>query len=173
MPRPYALAHGSWAQATGWPTWPWTACAVSANGHPEDGATSPSAPARPLKVGPLDAVADDERGRLFDALLEEFAERVAEKLARKIASARGDAGPGSGALEANLDVKQAAQVLGISPRSLYPLAGKGDVPSIKVGGRRLFRPTELKAYLEKQAAAAKETAAGDSMLVRRISRLIR
>jgi excisionase family DNA binding protein len=141
---------------------------------PADDASPPCVPARPPKVGPgLDAAGENENGHLFEALLDEFAERVAEKLATKIARPGGYAGSQPGVLEASLDVKQAARILGISPRTLYPLAERGEVPSIKVGGRRLFRPAELRAYLEKQAPAAKETSGGDSTLVRRVSRLIR
>jgi len=159
------------------PVPPSTVCSVSANGDQdvaEDSATPPGAPARALKVEPpLEALAGNERHRLFDAFLEEFTERVAEKLATKIARTGADASFGSGRLEANLDVKQAARMLGISPRTLYPLAEKGEVPSIKVGGRRLFRPAELKAYLDKQAPEAKKSSATGATSIRRISRLIR
>ena len=119
-----------------------------------------------------DAPAGDAKARLFDALLDEIAEHVAAKLAPRLGG-NGDAGAAGAIVEPNLDVKEAAAVLGISPRTLYPLAERGEVPSVKVGGRRLFRPSDLRAYLERQARPAQESAATDSTSIRRISRLIR
>ena len=119
-----------------------------------------------------DARADAARARLLDALLDELAERVASKLARKLAGNHG-AGPSVLAVEPNLDVKEAAAVLGISPRTLYPLAERGEVPSVKVGGRGLFRPGDLRAYLERRARPAQETAATDATSLRRLRRLVR
>ena len=42
-----------------------------------------------------------------------------------------------------LSVKQAAELLGVSPSWLY----QSDVPSVKLGRRRLYRPSDLAHYI--------------------------
>ena len=48
-----------------------------------------------------------------------------------------------------LGAKQAAHLLDISMRSLWSLSVSGQVPSVKLGARRLYRPESLRAWLEK------------------------
>jgi hypothetical protein len=46
-----------------------------------------------------------------------------------------------------LSVKAGARALSISPRQLQDLATAGDVPSIRLGSRRLFRWPDLRAWV--------------------------
>ena len=54
-----------------------------------------------------------------------------------------------------VDAKQAAAMLGISVRMLYDLLKQG-LPSVKIRGRRLFRPETLAAWVPKQEQATTE-----------------
>lgn len=45
------------------------------------------------------------------------------------------------------DVKRTAERLGLSIRTVYQMARDGRVPSIRIGGRWRFRPTDLDAWL--------------------------
>lgn len=56
-------------------------------------------------------------------------------------------------MEANLNYNQAAERLGVSRRTLERLVSKRKVPFVRIGGRVLFRPTKLEAYLNKQERA--------------------
>lgn len=46
-------------------------------------------------------------------------------------------------------VAEAAQLLGVSRSQLYELFNTGDVPSVKIGTRRLVRHEALVAYLDR------------------------
>jgi len=48
--------------------------------------------------------------------------------------------------DAAWSVSVAAQYLGISPKTLYKWAADATVPSIKLGGRLRFSPSELAAW---------------------------
>ncbi|MGE5619572.1 MAG: helix-turn-helix domain-containing protein [Sphingomonadaceae bacterium] len=54
---------------------------------------------------------------------------------------------------ANLNVEAAMQFLGISRDSLYQLIKSNAVKSIKIGGRRFFRPSDLEAYRDSRVQA--------------------
>ena len=43
--------------------------------------------------------------------------------------------------------REAARVLGLSERTLSKLIADGDIPSIRLGGRRLFSVEALKAWV--------------------------
>lgn len=53
-----------------------------------------------------------------------------------------------------VDVETAAEMLGISRGALYPLVMSGDVPSFKVGRRRLVPIDGLRAWAATQIDAA-------------------
>lgn len=48
-------------------------------------------------------------------------------------------------------VKEAADVLGVSPSVMYTLIHRADFPSIKVGGRRLISRELLAEWVRHQA----------------------
>jgi len=50
-----------------------------------------------------------------------------------------------------VDVETAAEMLGISRGALYPLVMAGDVPSFKVGRRRLVLVEALRSWAASQA----------------------
>jgi len=59
---------------------------------------------------------------------------------------------GTGAIQPILiDDKAAAKLLGISARSLWTLANRGEVRSVRVGRRRLYRPADLEAFVTARA----------------------
>lgn len=47
-----------------------------------------------------------------------------------------------------VDSNRAAELLGISPRSLFELHATGKLPSLTIGRRRLFDLADLKAFVE-------------------------
>ena len=49
-----------------------------------------------------------------------------------------------------VNLRQAARLLGISPRKLHDLAVGGHVPTIRVGTRRLYVVTDLQSWLASQ-----------------------
>jgi excisionase family DNA binding protein len=53
---------------------------------------------------------------------------------------------------------QVAEALGLSRRALYSLVQRGKVPAYKVGGRILFKESEIEAWLQacKKGEEAKE-----------------
>lgn len=49
-----------------------------------------------------------------------------------------------------LSVNEAAEYIGVSRRQMYRLSaecGVGDLPVVRIGGRRVFRVVDLDAYL--------------------------
>jgi excisionase family DNA binding protein len=62
--------------------------------------------------------------------------------------------------EALLDTKSAAQLLGVSPRTIQAWVSEQRIPHVKLGvGRRSltrFRPAALRAWIESQEIKAKE-----------------
>jgi len=54
-----------------------------------------------------------------------------------------------------LNARQAAAMLNISTRMLYTLLRQG-LPSVKLGGRRLFRPESLAAWVAQREQASTE-----------------
>jgi len=56
-------------------------------------------------------------------------------------------------------LRDAARMLGVSDRHLATLARAGEVPSVMIGGRRLFRLATLDAWLaDRETAAVPATA---------------
>jgi excisionase family DNA binding protein len=53
-----------------------------------------------------------------------------------------------------LSVRQAAAAVSVSERQIYILAERDGLPTVKIGGRRLVRVADLRAWLEAQPAAA-------------------
>jgi excisionase family DNA binding protein len=53
-----------------------------------------------------------------------------------------------------VSAREAAQMLGISVRALYDLLARGELPSVKLGGRRLFRPESLAALVAQRELAS-------------------
>jgi excisionase family DNA binding protein len=51
-----------------------------------------------------------------------------------------------------LSKEDAADVLGLSPRTVDTLIHSGELPSLKVRRRRRIRPADLEAYIERQGA---------------------
>jgi len=54
-----------------------------------------------------------------------------------------------------VDAKQAAAMLGVSVRMLYELLREG-LPSVKIRGRRLFRPESLAAWVAQREQPSTE-----------------
>jgi excisionase family DNA binding protein len=83
----------------------------------------------------------------FDVFLDEFVERVAARAADLVIERLRGAGvldgPRQGDDERLLSVREAARRLGLRPSTVYKMAGRGSIPSVKLGGRRLFRVADL------------------------------
>ena len=52
-----------------------------------------------------------------------------------------------------VDLKTAAELLGISRKNLWSRARSGEIPSLKVGARRLFSRVALTDWIAAQIAA--------------------
>ena len=57
---------------------------------------------------------------------------------------------------AAMSIAQAANYTGLSRSTLYRLMDAGDLPSIKIAGRRLIRPAALDALLDAGAKRGAE-----------------
>jgi excisionase family DNA binding protein len=57
---------------------------------------------------------------------------------------------GDGVLPTFLTVDELAGVLRCQPEKVYRLAARGELPSYKVEGRRLFSQTEVARWLERR-----------------------
>ena len=55
-----------------------------------------------------------------------------------------------------MSIDEVAQVLRISERGVYRLIGRGELVPLKVGGRTLIEPGEIRGFI----AAQRQTAAG-------------
>lgn len=75
-------------------------------------------------------------------------------------------------MERLLDVQEAADLLRIAPGTLLHRAQKGEVPRVKDGSRVLFRPADLRAYVEARLQSQKRTRKM-SQSVRGIAALVR
>lgn len=53
-----------------------------------------------------------------------------------------------------LSIEQAGEVLGISRAAVYKALARGDLPSLRVGGRRLIPRSAVQALVEKANAEA-------------------
>jgi excisionase family DNA binding protein len=54
------------------------------------------------------------------------------------------------AIERLLTADEVAHVLGVHANYVYDLANHGDLPSLKFGGNRRFRLSELEEWLDRQ-----------------------
>lgn len=60
----------------------------------------------------------------------------------------------SNALREVMDIRQAADYLGISGDTLYRYASEGFVPAFKLGNRWRFKKSLLDAWMDKQSGVA-------------------
>ncbi|WP_428388487.1 helix-turn-helix domain-containing protein [Mucisphaera sp.] len=51
-----------------------------------------------------------------------------------------------------LNDREAAKSLSISTRYLWELANRGEIPSVKLGRRRLYPRDELKAWVDRRSS---------------------
>lgn len=49
--------------------------------------------------------------------------------------------------------RDAARVLSVSQRTLHTLAMRGDIPSIRIGARRLYSLEQLRGWIDSRLAA--------------------
>jgi len=54
-------------------------------------------------------------------------------------------------------IRQCAAALSVSERQIYVLAERDGLPTVKIGGRRLIRVADLRAWLAAQPAAPRVT----------------
>lgn len=59
-----------------------------------------------------------------------------------------------------LSVTEAAEAIGVSARQVYNLAASAGLPTVKLGGRRLVRVTDLRAWVAAQPVNAPGQEAG-------------
>lgn len=52
-----------------------------------------------------------------------------------------------------VDARQAARLLGVSPRTLYSLLSEKAIPSVRLRGRRLFSPEALARWVQERLSA--------------------
>ena len=81
-------------------------------------------------------------------------------------------GQGQIAVREVMDIRQAADYLGISGDTLYRYASEGFVPAFKLGNRWRFRKSLLDAWMDEKSgvtpiAAAEEPEAGQRKPVRK------
>lgn len=54
-----------------------------------------------------------------------------------------------------ISVEEAARMVGLSRAAFYPIVMAGDVPSVKVGARRLVPMNALREWMDRQLASAR------------------
>lgn len=59
-------------------------------------------------------------------------------------------------IEKPLDTKQAAEALGVTPRTVIRLVEKGELVGFKVGDLWKFRRKEIENYIERQTRGRQE-----------------
>ena len=74
-------------------------------------------------------------------------EVVREEVRAALAEGRGAAGPAQ-ASEKMLSVEEAAHYLGLAVSSVYKMAARCELPSVKIGRRVLFGTVDLDAYAQ-------------------------
>ncbi len=65
----------------------------------------------------------------------------------------------AGAEREVMDIRQAAEYLGISADSLYKYASEGFIPAFKLGNRWRFKRSLLESWMERQSLGAADPAA--------------
>lgn len=71
------------------------------------------------------------------------------------------AGQGQTAVREVMDIRQAAEYLGISGDTLYRYASEGFVPAFKLGNRWRFRKSLLDSWMDEKSGVPKTPAAED------------
>ena len=66
-------------------------------------------------------------------------------------------------MEKLLSVFEAAALLGLSPRTLYHLIARGEIPVQRVRRRVMFRPSALERWLDMQARSTSPIEAPGAM----------
>ena len=89
---------------------------------------------------------DAQQIELAPEVAERF-DRLEKKVDRLYTERRREAAP-----EPMLDKTEAAEVLGVSPRTLDTLLAAGEIASIKVRRCRRIRPADLRTYIDRRAA---------------------
>lgn len=85
----------------------------------------------------------------IDDIVERIAQRTADIVVERLEARRNMPPARAGSDEVDLlDVTAAARRLGMAKSTLYKKANSGEVPSVKVGGRRMFRPRDLDEWVE-------------------------
>jgi excisionase family DNA binding protein len=54
-----------------------------------------------------------------------------------------------------VDRREAARLLGVSPGTIDNLRARGELPSVKIGARRLFDMDDLRRLIEARKAVAR------------------
>jgi excisionase family DNA binding protein len=88
----------------------------------------------------------DDADELVERFLEVFVERLAASLADRVERRLEQLGSERSGRQA-LDVKQAAERLGVSDRTMHELVVSGKVPSVKVGRRRVIAAAAIDRLL--------------------------
>jgi len=65
-----------------------------------------------------------------------------------------EAPPASAVPRLLLTVAETAEAIGVSRRQIYNLAGSAGLPTVKLGGRRLVRVTDLREWVAAQPVDA-------------------
>ena len=55
-----------------------------------------------------------------------------------------------------MDIRQAAEYLGISPDSLYRYASENTIPAFRLGNRWRFKKSRLDAWMDEQSGASEQ-----------------
>jgi excisionase family DNA binding protein len=69
-----------------------------------------------------------------------------------------------------MDIRQAAEYLGISGDTLYRYASEGFVPAFKLGNRWRFRKTLLDSWMDEKSGVVASTAAVDPAVKKPVAR---
>jgi excisionase family DNA binding protein len=94
----------------------------------------------------------DLTGVTVDELLDLLADKVAAKVEARLAARQT-------APDRLLDVREAADRLGVSTHTIYKRKEKGLIPFIKNGSKLLFKPSDLDAYVEQNRITSKKVTA--------------
>lgn len=54
-----------------------------------------------------------------------------------------------------VDRREAARLLAVSPRTIDNLRARGELPSLKIGARRVFDVSDLRRYIDARKGAAR------------------
>lgn len=55
-----------------------------------------------------------------------------------------------------INVREASKALGISPRKLWELTSKAEIPCVRIGRRVLYDPRDLTRWIDRQKMAIKK-----------------